>query len=198
MKITDEKTGVLKELKPALVLFIILWFITGVAYPLAAYAAGQLMFPAQAAGSLIYDKNGAVSGSELIGQQFSGRRYFWPRPSATADYPYNPLASGGSNLGPTSRKLHSDIASRRAYLMAANNVSEIPSDMVMASASGLDPHISPESARMQAQRVASARGIGLSTVNKLIEAHTEKPVLGILGEERVNVLMLNKALDELP
>jgi K+-transporting ATPase ATPase C chain len=194
---TDENTGIIKTLKPVLILFIILWVITGIIYPLAVYVAGQLIFPWQAQGSLIYDKNGGITGSKLIGQEFSGQKYFWPRPSATAELPYNPLASSGSNLGPTSRKLMDEISNRTEYMMNANGASEIPSDIVMASASGLDPHISIKSAQMQAPRVAKARGIELETVNKKIQENTEEPVLGILGEERVNVLLLNKALDNM-
>ena len=194
---TDEKAGTIRTIRPALTLFIVLWVITGIIYPLAVYAVGQLLFPEQAQGSLIYNKNGGVTGSKLIGQQFSSQKYFWSRPSATPDYPYNPLASSGSNLGPTSRKLMEDISNRTEYMLKTNDGSEIFSDLVMASASGLDPHISLKSAQMQAPRVAKARGIELETIKGRIEEHAEKPVFGILGEERVNVLLLNKALDSL-
>ena len=194
---TDEKTRAINDaLKPAAAIFAILWLITGVIYPLTVYVLSQSLFQSQAEGSLIYEKDGSISGSKLIGQHFTGDRYFWPRPSATHDHPYNPLASSGSNLGPTSKRLVEDISNRTEYLMNANGVSDIPSDLVMASASGLDPHISLKSAQMQVQRVARARGIELETVNRLIQEHTEKPVFGILGEERVNVLLLNKALDD--
>lgn len=185
------------DLKPALTLLTILWLITGIIYPITIYAISQLLFPIQSHGNLVYNKNGDVTGSKLIGQPFSSQKYFWPRPSATADYPYNPIASGGNNLGPTSKKLIEDISNRTEHLMNANGASRIPSDLVMASASGLDPHISLISAQTQALRVANARGIELETVNTMIKEHSEKPVFGILGEERVNVLLLNKALDDI-
>jgi K+-transporting ATPase ATPase C chain len=162
------------------------------------YGAGQFLFTAKAEGSLIYGRNGSITGSELIGQPFIGDRYFWPRPSATSDYPYNPLASSGSNMGPTNKELIGLILNRTRTIMEADNASEVPSDLVMASASGLDPHISPASAYLQAPRVARARGMEVETVNTLISKQTERPVFGILGEARVNVLMLNRELDALP
>ena len=194
---TEEQNGTIKVVKPMLALFIILWLVTGVIYPLAVYLVGQFLFPEQAYGSLMYDKNGGVIGSKLIGQSFTAEKYFWPRPSATRDHPYNSLASGGSNLGPTNKNLIDGISNRTKYLMNANGASEIPSDLAMASASGLDPHISRSSAQVQAHRVARARGIPAEAVDRMILEHTEKPVLGILGEERVNVLLLNIALDDM-
>jgi potassium-transporting ATPase KdpC subunit len=192
---SDEKSSAIKAIKPAIIVFSVFWLMTGIVYPLTIYAVGQSLFPHQAQGSLIYDRQGHLTGSTLIGQPFSGERYFWPRPSMTADYPYNPLASGGSNLGPTSRRLVGDISNRTERLMKTRGATGIPSDLVMASASGLDPHISVSSAHLQASRIAKARGINVETVNMIIEENAQTPILGILGEERVNVLLLNKALD---
>jgi potassium-transporting ATPase KdpC subunit len=192
----DEKPKTVKAMKPAVMLFVVFWFITGIVYPLSVYAVSQLLFPAQAQGSLIHDGQGHPTGSKLIGQPFSGERYFWPRPSMTAEHPYNPLASAGSNLGPTSKRLIDDISNRTERLMEIHETDEIPSDLVTASASGLDPHISLYSAKLQASRVAVARGMDSETIDRLIGENTEKPILGILGEERVNVLLLNRALDE--
>jgi potassium-transporting ATPase KdpC subunit len=186
---------IVKALRPALALFIVLWAVTGLVYPLAVYVGSQTLFPSQAQGSLIIN-GGRVAGSALIGQHFSSDRYFWPRPSMTQGYPYNPLASSGSNLGPTNINLVDSISNRTAVMMAANGVSEVPSDLVMASASGLDPHISLAAARVQVSRVGKARGMGLDAVNRLVDEHTEKPFLAFLGRERVNVLLLNSALDE--
>jgi K+-transporting ATPase ATPase C chain len=189
---TEDATS---SLKPAVLIFITLTFITGIVYPISVFAAGQILFPWQAHGSLIYDENGTVTGSQLIGQQFTDNKYFWPRPSSTGDYPYNPLASGGSNLGPTNKILVDRIHNSSIDLRNANGNGLIPTDLVMSSASGLDPEISADSARFQADRVAKSRGISLDDVNKLIDSYSEKPVFGILGTERVNVILLNKALD---
>jgi K+-transporting ATPase ATPase C chain len=197
-KMTDGKTTAKNAIRPAIALFTVFWLITGIAYPITVYAASQILFPAQAQGSLIHDKQGQISGSKLIGQPFSGDKYFQPRPSMTAGYPYNPLASGGSNLGPTSKDLVNAVSNRTEQMMKADGAAKISSDLVTASASGLDPHISVESARMQAPRIAKARGTNLETVNRIIAENTEKPILGILGKERANVLLMNKALDELP
>ncbi len=169
--------------------------VTGVLYPLAVFAAGQALFPKQAHGSLFYAKDGSVAGSELIGQAYESDCYFWPRPSATAVNPYNAMASGGSNLGPTNQKFISGVLNLTENLKAAYATESIPSDLVMASASGLDPDISVESAMLQAGRVAKARGIRADDVKALILKHAEMPLFGVLGRERVNVVMLNRELD---
>jgi len=176
---------------------VLLALLTGVVYPAVIYVIGQLAFPAQADGSLVKDRNGTVVGSALIGQQFTSDKYFWPRPSYTAGFPYNPLASGGSNYGPTSAKLIADIANRTRQIEQANHVDSVPSDLVMGSASGLDPDISLDSALLQVPRVAKARGLDNATVESLVRSHTNAPLLGIAGESTVNVLSLNLALDNM-
>jgi K+-transporting ATPase ATPase C chain len=168
--------------------------VTGVIYPLAVFAAGGALFSREAHGSLFY-ANGSVAGSELIGQSYMGDGYFWGRPSATAVNPYNAMASGGSNLGPTNQKFISSVFNLTEDLKSAYGSESIPSDLVMASASGLDPHISVESALLQAERVAKTRGIRVDSVKALIVKHAEMPLFGILGRERVNVVMLNRELD---
>lgn len=182
-------------LRPALVVFSALTVLTGIAYPLAVTAVGQAAFPARAAGSLIF-RDGRAVGSELIGQQFTDPGHFWGRPSATADVPYNAMASGGSNLGPSSPALTDAVRTRIAALRAAHpgHTGAIPIDLVTASASGLDPHISPAAAYYQAPRIARARGVPVEQVRALIERHMEGPLLGLIGEPRVNVLKLNLAL----
>ena len=162
--------------------------LTGIAYPLAVTAAGQLVFRDKANGSLIRDDRGEVVGSELIGQRFSSPAYFWPRPSAVD---WDAAGSGGSNLGPTSRKLRERVAAELNRLQAG----EAPTELLTASASGLDPHLSPEAALWQVPRVASARGVAAERVRTLVEALIEGRDLGFLGEPRVNVLLLNLALD---
>ena len=183
-------------LRPALVVFFILTLVTGVAYPLLVTGAAQALFPAQAAGSLIM-RNGKVVGSELIGQNFSNPQHFWGRPSATGPMPYNAAASSGSNQGPLNPALTDAVKSRIEALRAADpgNTARVPVDLVTASASGLDPHISPAAAAYQMGRVAKARGLPIAKVQALVEAQTEAPLLGLLGEPRVNVLKLNLALD---
>ncbi len=184
-----------KILRPALVLFVALSVVTGVAYPLVATAVARAVFPAQAAGSLI-GASGKTVGSALIGQNFSDPKNFWGRPSATTPNPNNATASGGSNLGPLNPALIDAVKGRVAALRAADpeNTRPIPVDLVTASASGLDPHISVAAARYQAARVARARGLALSHVESLIEQHSEGSWLGFIGEPRVNVLELNMAL----
>jgi potassium-transporting ATPase KdpC subunit len=183
-------------LRPALVLFLLLTLITGVAYPLVITGIAQVAFPAQAAGSILLE-NGKPVGSRLIGQSFSDPKHFWSRPSATAPQPYNGVASGGSNLGPLNPTLTDGIKSRSDALRAADptNKAPIPVDLVTASASGLDPDISLAAAYYQAPRVAREHGLPLHSVRSLIAAHAHGRWLGILGEPRVNVLELNLALD---
>jgi potassium-transporting ATPase KdpC subunit len=183
-------------LKPALILLITLTLITGVFYPLVVTVAAQVMFPGQANGSLLL-KNGQPVGSALIGQPFSDPQYFWGRLSATSPLPYNAAASSGLNLGPTSRAWLAGVKARIDALHAADpgNTALIPVDLVTTSASGLDPHISVAAALYQAPRVARARGLSQAQVETLIEQFTEQPLIGILGEPRVNVLPLNLALD---
>ena len=184
------------QLRSALMMFFILTILTGVAYPLAVTAIAQLLFPHQANGSLIY-KDGKPIGSMLIGQPFDDPEYFWGRPSATAPFPYNAAASSGSNLGPTNPALIETVKMRVAALKAADpgNDTPVPVDLVTASGSGLDPHISPASAEYQVRRVARARGREEAFVRTLVSQHTEGRQLGMLGERRVNVLALNLALD---
>lgn len=183
-------------LRPALVLFVLLSALTGLVYPLAVTGAAQSVFPAQAAGSLVV-RDGKPVGSTLIGQNFSDPRHFWGRPSATAPMPYNASASSGSNQGPLNPALTEAVKGRIEALRAADpgNTQPVPVDLVTASASGLDPHISPAAARYQAARVARLRGMPADHVAQLIQDHTETPLLGLLGEPRVNVLALNLALD---
>jgi K+-transporting ATPase ATPase C chain len=188
----------LKQLKIAAILFGLLTILTGLLYPALITGISQVFFPRQANGSLIA-QNGEVIGSTLIGQQFNQPQYFWGRLSATGDHPYNAAASGGSNLGSTNPALQAQISDRIAALKAADpdNTLPIPVDLVTASASGLDPDISIAAARYQAARVARIRGLPLDRVQTLIDQNTSGPSLGFLGEARVNVLMLNLALDGL-
>ncbi len=187
------------QLRPALVLFVLLSVLTGLAYPLLVTGVAQVAFPAQANGSLI-QRDGQTVGSALIGQAFSDPKQFWSRPSATGPMPYNAAISSGSNLGPSNPALHDAVKARIEALRAADpgNAAPVPVDLVTASASGLDPHISRAAADYQAGRVARARGLPEARVRELIEAHTEGAWLGFLGEPRVNVLQLNLALDALP
>lgn len=185
-----------KQLRPALLMLAILTFITGVVYPLVVAVVAQLEFPAQAYGSLLGDPGQPV-GSRLIGQTNDDPRYFWPRPSATG---YNAMPSGASNLGPTSATLAGLVAERAAGFRAAHGLGDeepVPVEMLFASGSGLDPHISPDSARLQVGRIAVARGLDEARLTALVAAHIEGPQLGFLGAARVNVLVLNLALDDL-
>jgi len=184
-------------LRPALVLLLLLSLLTGVAYPLAVTGIAQVAFPKQADGSLIIGSKG-FRGSELIGQPFTDPKYFWGRLSATSP-PYNAAASSGSNLGPLNPVLL-DVAKGRIEALRAldpENTQPVPVDLVTASASGLDPHISPAAAFFQVHRVATKRGIAEDRVRKLVQDHIEHRDLGALGEPRVNVLRLNLALDAL-
>ena len=195
---TPRAPALLASLRPALVLFLLLTVLTGFLYPLVVTAVAQLLFPAQAAGSIV-TRDGHAVGSRLIGQSFSDPQYFWSRPSATTPQPYNGTASTGSNLGPLNPALRDAIGPRVAALRAADpgNSAPVPIDLVTASGSGLDPEISLAAANYQAARVARARGLAAERVQALIAQHVEGTLLGILGEPRVNVLELNLALDAL-
>lgn len=184
------------QLRSSLMVFFILTILTGVAYPLAVTGIAQLLFPHQANGSLVY-KDGKPIGSTLIGQPFDDPKYFWGRPSATAPFPYNASASSGSNLGPSNPALTEAVKVRVAVLKTADppNEAPVPVDLVTASGSGLDPHISPAAAEYQVRRVARARGKEEAIVRTLAIQHTEGRQLRLLGERRVNVLALNLALD---
>ncbi len=191
------------QLRPALVAFLALSVITGLAYPALITGLAKALFPKQAAGSLI-TADGKVIGSALIGQPFTAPRDFWGRPSATVDangkpLPYNGANSGGSNLAPSNPDLSKAVAARIAALRAADpdTTGPVPTDLVTTSASGLDPHISPAAAAYQVHRVAKARGLDEAKVRDLVAAHTEGPQWGVLGEARVNALKLNLALDQL-
>ena len=182
--------------RPALVTFVLLTAVTGIAYPLVVTGIAQVAFPGQAAGSLIV-RDGKPVGSALIGQNFSDPKYVWGRPSATGPMPYNASNSSGSNQGPLNPALAEAVKGRIEALRAADpgNMAPVPVDLVTASGSGLDPHISVAGALYQAARVAKARNLPLPQVQQLIEKHTEGRLFGFLGEPRVNVLQLNLALD---
>lgn len=184
--------------RPALVCFAVLTALTGIVYPLAVTAIGQAVFPEQAAGSLIL-RDGKPVGSSLIGQNFSDPKYFWGRPSATSPQPYNASNSSGSNQGPLNPALTDAAKGRIETLRAADpgNAAPVPVDLVTASGSGLDPHLSVAGAHFQAMRIAKARNLPPAQVQQLIEKHTEGRDFGFIGEPRVNVLRLNLALDAL-
>lgn len=195
----------LREIRPAIVLLLVLTAITGLAYPLAMTAIAGTLFPVQAQGSLI-ERDGRVVGSALIGQEFNDDKYFHGRPSATlapdpndstktVPAPYNAANSGGSNLGPTSKALANRLKEDVDKLKVENPSAPVPIDLVTTSASGLDPDISPEAAQFQVPRVAKARNVPQDQVRQLVTANTEGRLLGLIGEPRVNVLALNLALD---
>ncbi len=186
------------QIRPALTLFVLLTVLTGGLYPLLVTGVGQAFFPRQAAGSLI-ERNGVVVGSSLIGQSFTEPKYFWGRPSATTPMPNNAANSGGSNLAPTNPALLDAVKGRIDALKSADpeNPLPVPVELVTASGSGLDPHISPAAAQYQAARVARARQLPLEVVNAAVGRHTEGPLFGLIGQPRVNVLELNLDLDEL-
>jgi K+-transporting ATPase ATPase C chain len=200
-----EEIAMLKEIRPAIILIVLLTLITGLLYPLAMTSIAGAIFPYQAQGSII-ERDGKAIGSALIGQEFTSERYFQGRPSATvapdpADSaktvpaPYNAANSGGSNLGPTNKALIERVQSDIDKLRRENASAAIPIDLVTTTASGLDPHISPAAALFQVPRIAKARNMPEDQILRLVEGHTEGRFLGLLGEPRVNVLVLNLALD---
>ena len=187
----------IRELRPALVVFGLLTVVTGLLYPGLVTVVGRVFFPDEAAGSVVLRDSRAV-GSELLGQSFSDPKYFWSRPSATGPQSYNGAVSSGSNLAATNPDLEKAVGERVAALRAVDpgNSQPVPIDLVTASGSGLDPHISPAAARYQAARVARVRGLKEADVNALVEKSTQGRTFGVLGEPRVNVLQLNLALDK--
>jgi K+-transporting ATPase ATPase C chain len=187
----------MKELKPAILLVIIFTFICGAVYPAVVTGVAYALFPKQAQGSFIKDSSGKELGSSLIGQPFSAPKYFWPRPSAASDFGYNSMGSGGSNSGPTNPDYLKTVGDRVKVLRETGVTGPLPADLVQASASGLDPHITPESALLQLPRVAKARNLSEEVVKKAVAQATEGRQLGFLGAPRVNVLVLNLELDRL-
>jgi K+-transporting ATPase ATPase C chain len=186
-----------KQVKISVLLFIALSVLTGIFYPAAVTVFTQFIFPKQASGSFIHRADGKLAGSELIGQPFSAPEYFWPRPSATTDFPYNAMASGGSNLGPTNNDLINQVAERVKSFRETGVRGPLTADLVSASGSGLDPHISEEGALLQVPRVARQRHLPEEKIRSLVENRVEYRQFGFLGEPRVNVLLLNLDLDKL-
>ncbi|MGQ3041159.1 MAG: potassium-transporting ATPase subunit KdpC [Brevundimonas sp.] len=184
----------IRSIRPAIVMVALFTLMLGLAYPLAVTGIAQGVFPAQANGSLIRDADGTVVGSSLIGQPFAGEGYLHPRPSAAGDG-YDGAASSGSNYGPLNEDLKTRVAESAREIRAANGGGPIPADAVTTSASGLDPDISPEYARLQIQRIATARGVSVQEIQAVIDEHTEGALLGFIGQPHVNVLVTNRALD---
>ena len=187
--------NVLQHLRPAVMMVILFTLLTGVAYPLAVTGLAQLVLPYQAGGSLVRDPGGEIRGSALIAQGFSGAGYLHPRPSAAGANGYDATNSSGSNLGPMDRKLAERVA-HDAKVLAAEAPGPIPADAVTTSGSGLDPDISPENAARQSSRIAAARAMGVDAVRAIITRYTQAPSLGFIGQPRVNVLLVNRALDQ--
>jgi potassium-transporting ATPase KdpC subunit len=185
----------ISELRPALTLLALFTLIAGMAYPLAMTGAAQVLFPAQASGSLV-ERDDQIIGSSLLGQAFTGETYFHGRSSAAGTDGYDAASTGGSNLGPTSAALIDRVTADALRLSAENGGAAVPIDLVTASGSGLDPHISPAGAYVQIERVAAARGADPATLRALVNEYLEGRTLGLLGEPRVNVFLLNLALDE--
>lgn len=185
----------LAQLRPAIVSMALFTAVLGLAYPLAITGAAQLAFPAQADGSLIRDASGKVVGSALVGQGFAQPRYLHPRPSAAGAEGYDASASSGSNLGPLNEDLIKRVREQADAVRADTGQARVPADAVTTSASGLDPHVSPAYALAQAERIARARGADAAEVRRIVLAHVEAPLLGFLGQPRVNVLQTNLALD---
>ena len=192
--------SILSEIRPAIVSTLVIAVVCCGFYPLAVTGVAKLAFPDKANGSLIMNKDGVIVGSSLLGQNFTGDRYFHPRPSAADTHGYDAAGSGGSNLGPTSRKLADLIRQRIADYRASNGLAatqDVHADAVTASASGLDPHITPANAALQTARVAMARSLPAENVRELVASHTDQAAFGLLGADGVNVLKLNLALDAL-
>lgn len=187
----------MKDIRSAILMLILFTIICGGIYPAVVTGVAQAIFPKQANGSFITGTSGKELGSALIGQPFSDPKYFWPRPSAATDFSYNPMGSGGSNSGPTNPDFIKTVGDRIKVLRDTGISGVLPADLVLASASGLDPHISIASAKLQIPRIAKVRGLGEEAVAGLLSRTAEGRQLGFLGEPRVNVLMLNLALDKL-
>jgi len=187
------------QVRPACTVLVALALVTGVAYPLGMTAVSQVLFPRQAAGSPVRDASGALRGSSLIGQSFTGPQWFHGRPSAAGNSPYDPSASGGSNLGPTNPALAAAVGGRATAVLKDNpaHTDPVPIDLVTASGSGLDPHVSPASALLQVPRVAAARGLDENAVRLLVKSHVEPALFGVFGRPRVNVLQLNLSLESM-
>lgn len=195
------REGLLQHLRTAVLMTVVLTLLLGIAYPLAMTGISQVLFPSQANGSLLHDGQGNVIGSAILAQNFTQPQYFHPRPSAAGNDGYDATSSGGSNLGPTNQKLIDTVKDRAAAYRAENGLAEdvpVPVDAVTASASGLDPDISPANALLQVGRVARARGLSEDQVRALVEQYTQGRTFGVLGEPRVNALELNLALDARP